>query len=593
LGELLWETKLPAGDPGSALSPAASGFVRAIRSGQAGELFPPWVDAGPDGTAAGHGFGTGSDARLVSHLLTRPRFAPLADLVTQLDDWCQRTAGRFGELIDRRVLVAGNGDLFGPLVTRAFIACATRPSFARRFVPAQRAAWESFLTDFFVRLRNDTRAGRLDDLDFTLPVLGVRAEHTETHNGCERVLRLEPASGRRLAYKPRHAGAETLFLAPADSVFALLNSLPGASGEVRLPVLAGARGHGPYLWQEWVEPPASWGVIRRSGDLGLHGTLLRPEQADRFWHRAGSLAAACFAFGIADLGEGNLLTGPGEQPLYHPVDLEVCFADTRRLYDTYLVAGSGQHHHCGMERTARWCTVDGPLAGLVPGGDSVRLRRIDRPWLRRQTRTVVADTRGRTGYGPYLAAFLRGMFDAWTLMCRNRERIAALLDRTVTVRVLLRDTALYQQVLDDRLLTGRASVPARFCRGEAEQLRRGDVPYFFRSTRGGPLSRWDPTRKVAVATRVPQGRALPPFDQVRRGERLTLAGLGAALRDAVAYVRADLDRPVDGDHGVRLRSVDADTGEVSFDWPRVHKQVTYSWDPTTVRLRLDELVGAP
>lgn len=599
IGELLWRTNLSADDHASGT--AAARLVRAIRAGRAGALFPPLVCSTPDGfAAAGRPLGADGDARLMSHLLTRPQFAPLADLVADLDGWCQRTRRRFGELIDRRVLFAGNADLFAPLVTQAFIVCAVRPSFARRFVPHQRAAFESFLTDFFVRLRDDARAGLLDDLAFALPVVAARTDNTETHNRGERVLRLEPAGGRRLAYKPRHADGETLFLAPTDSVFALLNRLPDASGEVRLPVLAGQRGQGPYLWQEWVEPPTSWGEIRRCGDRGMSGTLLRPERAGRFWRHAGSLAAACFAFGIADLGEGNLLAGRGEGddgPLYYPVDLEVFFAGTHRLYDTYLVSGdSGQHHHCGMERTARWCTVDGPLAGLVAGSDdSVQLRRIERPWARRESRTVVADTRGRTGYGPYLTAFLRGMFDVWTLMCRNRQRIAGLLAREATVRVLLRDTALYQQALDDRLLTGRADASVRFSRGEAEQLRRADVPYFFRAARGGPLLRWDPTRRAAVATRMPAGRALPPFDRVRRCERLTLAGLGPALRDAVAYVLPDLDRPVDGDSrlGVRLRSIDADTGEVSFAWPQVRRQVTYSWDGSALRLRLDELAGAP
>lgn len=534
----------------------------------------------------------------MSWLLTRSRFAPLADMIADLDKWCRQTARRFGQVIDRRVLVAHNADLFAPLVTRAFVVCATRPGFARRFVPEQRAAFEAFLTDFLVRLRDDARAGRLDDLAFALPVIGLRADNAETHNRGERVLRLEPASGRPLAYKPRHADGETLFLTKTDSVFAVLNGLPNASGEVGLPVLPSTPGHGPYLWQEWVEPPTTWGTIRRSGDLNLCGTRLRPDQAGRFWRRAGSLSAACFAFGITDLSEGNLLTGPGQsddEPLYYPVDLEVFFAGTHRLHDTHLVTGgSGQHHHCGLERTARWCTVGGPFAGLVPGSaDTMQLRRIRRPWVRGQTRTVVSDTHGRTGYGPYLTAFLRGMFDAWTLMCRNRARITRLLDRDCTVRVVLKQTSLYQQAIDDRLLTGRASVQVRFSRSEAEQLRRADVPYFFRSSRGGPLLRWDPRRKVTVATRIPPGRALPPLDWIRCGERLTLAGLGAALRDAVAYVFTDLDRLTDTDsrYGVQLRLIDADTGEVSFDWPQVGKRVTYSWDAAMLRLRMNDLVG--
>jgi uncharacterized protein DUF6624/uncharacterized protein DUF4135 len=583
------------------LPAAAAGLVDAVREHRAGGIFPPIVLPGPEGVLhVERRLGGDADARFVAQMLRQPRFAPLVDLLEDLDHWCRQTARRFRSILAPGVLTSTSAGLFGPLFMEAFLACATRSAAsARRFVPEQRADFEAAITLFLERLRRDAGVRWFDDPAFSLPVVGLHTHNAETHNGRQRVLRIDLHGGRRLAYKPRPTDGEALFLADSGSVFDLLNRLPAASGDVRLPVLACRRGDGPYTWEEWIEPPAQWGIIRRSGELRLRGARLGKRQASQFWHRAGSLAAACFGFGIADLGEGNVVVGarPGDdEPLLYPVDLEVYFAGVRRLYDTGLVADTarGGNHHAGLENVARWCTVDGPVAVFVQAGKgTLHLHRRRRSCAREETRTVVVDSAGHAGYGHYLPSFLRGMFDAWTLLCRNREHIRDRVEGGAYVRVLLKPTAAYSEPLDDRLLTGAAIKDVRFGRGELEQLRRMDVPYFYRAASGGPLLRWDPVRGVHVTTRVDEDGGLPPVDSVRRGDHLTLAGLGVALRDAITYVFDDLDARAitEPKLGVRLRLTDARTGEVSFDWQQVGKRVTYSWDRSTVRLRLDEFAG--
>ncbi|MFC0602557.1 type 2 lanthipeptide synthetase LanM [Streptomyces palmae] len=417
-----------------------------------------------------------------------------------------------------------------------------------------------------------------------------------------------------MAYKPRPAAGEALFLAESSpdapqSVFQLLNTLPPASGPVQLPLLRHRSGRGrdrhAYSWQEWIEPPRQWGTIRRSPRLRLLGTRLGPREATRFWHRAGSLTAACFGFGIADLGEGNVLAGtrPGASaPLLYPVDLEIFLSPMRRLHETGLITapdGTG-HHHPGLEKTARWCTVDGPAAYFTTDRDGgLRLRARRTPCARPDTRNVVADTCGRTGYGPYLPAFLRGMFDAWTLMCRNRKRLnEAVADRATRrfVRVLPHPTAVYTDVLDGELLTGKPGHDA-FTLAEREQLDRGDVPYFFRATSGGPLLAMEPPPRAsgfaAVADPAPAGTGdTPPAQDTLR---LDLAGLGIALRDAVEYVFDDLEPGDFNDpaQGTRIQLTSACEGQVTFDWRQVGRRITYSWDRTTVRLRIDPFRVTP
>lgn len=601
MADLLWESAIPGAPSSAALPASATRLVEAVRTKKASGLFPPVAGAGIDGVLrADRELAGDADAELIECLMRQHRFSPLVALMENLDHWCRLSLRRFTSVVAPGVLTAINGALFGPLFTEAFLVCAARPhAVARRLVRAQQLSYTAALTLFLERLYNDVRSGWFADPAYSLPVVGLTAHDAETHNGRQRVLRLDLSGGRSLAYKPRKPDGEVLFLATSGSVFELLNQLPVASGEIRLPVLDVRPGDGPYSWQEWIEPPSQWGTIRKEAGMRLQGVRLGRRQAERFWHRSGSLAAACFGFGIADLGEGNLLAGtrPGDdEPLFFPVDLEVYFTRVRRLYDTGLIAdvAAGDHHHPGLENIAHWCTVEGPISYFVQSPDgALQLYRRRQPWARNDTRSVVSDSGGRTGYGPYLTSFLRGMFDAWTVICRHRERIQTCFEREACVRVIPRPTAVYAETIYDWLLSG--VTPAEpYGRAELIQLRQMDVPYFFRSIGGGPLLRWDPAETEPVRVRLPIDREFPPINSVRHGTELTLAGLGAALRDAVEYVFDDLDQLSIADHqqGVHIELADRQSGQVSFDWPQVGKRIIYSWSQSTLRLRVDALAVA-
>ncbi|OEV04684.1 DUF4135 domain-containing protein [Streptomyces oceani] len=609
-------------DVPAVLPPVARRVIAAVREGTAGGLFPPVVTDGPEGTLRiDRLLGGAADARTLAHALPDPRFTPLLDLLEQLDAWCDSTAPHYAPVLATEVLDITNADLFGPVVSEAFVACATgRAHYARDRVAEWAARCADFLTLFLDRLLRDMHACWPTDQAFQGPVVALWAHGEETHNGRQRVLRLDCAGGGRVAYKPRPASGELLFTAtsgtgPPASVFELLNNAPAASGAVRLPVLSCWPGSEPgYLWQEWIEPPAQWGPIRTSPSWRLTGTRLSPRQAARYWHRTGSLAAAMFAFGVTDMIGGNVVTGsrPGnDEPLLYPIDLEIYFCHVPRLYDTGLLhdrTAEVDQHHVGLESTARWCSAEGPpVCWTAETPDRLRLHRRRRSYAREETRTVVADTEGRAGYGPYLPAMLRGMFDAWTLMCRQRPAIQGFLSTATTghyVRVLRQPTYQYFDALVPRWLSGGGAAPApaepgvSFDRAEVDQLRRMDVPYFVRSLDGGPVLRVEPppqpfgTARVA-ARPVPEG-GWPPLRELLDGAKLDLAGLGVAVRDAVEHVFDDVPEPVvtDEAQGVRLHLQSPGEGQVSFDWPEVGRRVTYLWNRETVRLRIDP-VDAP
>lgn len=592
------------GIPTPELPSATRRLLRALAEGRVGRAFPPVAVPGPDGTlAVARLLGGPSDALALEHALADARFAPLHEVLSRIDAWCARAgaetdASAGAPRVDPQVLRLENADLFGPLLTETLEACVDRPPDHDDGFAVRRAGqFLDFLTLFLERLARDQPCDRR--------LTGLWTNGDETHNGGQRVLRVEFADGTRLAYKPRPATGEILFLHTENSVFALLNALPEAAGPIRLPTMRSWKGNGPdsacYSWQEWIEPPDTWGVMRSAGELKLCGISLEPRAAARYWHRVGSLAAASFAFGIADLIGGNVLIGQRPEdgePLPYPVDLEAYFCDLKRLFETGLLfdPAAGAHHHVGLENVARWCGgPDGSATCWRPQPDgSLRLERRTVPLTRTETRTIVGDTDGRIAYGPYLTAMLRGMFDAWTLMCRNRARIAEFIGAQAAghvVRVIARPTAEYPD---------GGEVP--FTDGESEQLARGDVPYFFRAADGGPL----------LAVRMPSGRELrtypadapvwnedrqwPPVAAVREGGKLDLAGLGIALRDAVEHVYGDLEPQCgdvhDPERGVRLSLRGPREGEASFDWPQAGRRLTYIWDETTLRLRVDPLSGA-
>ncbi|MET0403860.1 MAG: DUF4135 domain-containing protein [Cystobacter sp.] len=599
--------------PEPVLPRPARRVVEAVRKGRGDAFFPPVARLGPEGALqAARTLQGEDDARMLALVLARPRFRPLLAFIGSLDDWCRSTARRYPGLLGPRVLSLTHAGLFGPLISEAFTGCALageRPVEAalRPLLEGFQSAFELFLT----RLSRDARAGVFRREGFETPVVELWSHPEETHNGRQGVLRLRFRKGGRVAYKPRPATGEAVFLAEgkgrtARSLFEWLNRLPPASGAVRLPTLRVMEGRGAdrhaYSWQEWIDRPRQWGILRRAREWALEGCLLSPSEAVRFWHRAGSLSAACFAVGAADLFADNLLVGarrgaPGPMP--YPVDMEVFFCPLEGLAETGLISDALErgNHHVGFERRARWCTAGGPLLCFFPTrGGGLQLRRRTRPWGRQEARSVVADTEGNVGYGAYLPAYLRGMFDAWTLMLLERARVGAFLRRVSRprfVRVLLKDSATYGAELERRLEGGGGG--ARFSREEEAQLRRFDVPYFFQRARGGPLlymarppgaSGWKRAGRQSASV-----STFRPSARVMGGGRLTPLNLGVAVRDAVAFVFQDVRRRVaeEARLGVRMALRDAHRGSVSFDWPEVGQRLTCSWTRREVHVTLEPL----
>jgi hypothetical protein len=600
------------------LPPSARRLVAAVRGGRGDAFLPPVVRRGPEGVLqVSRGLSGDADALRVQSLLVRPGFRPLLELLETLDAWCASLRRQYPELFGPRVLTVTNAELFGPLVSEAFTLCAAAGEGpAHPGLPVLWEGFQSFFSRFLVRLARDVRAGVFRREGFTGPVVSLWMNPEETHNGRQSVLRLRFRQGGAVAYKPRPAGGEALFLAEGrggapGSLFELLNGLPAASGEVHLPTLRILQGRGAdrfaYSWQEWVSPPRQWGTLRESEHLRLAGCRLTPREAEGFWHRAGSLTGVCFALGVADLFAGNVLVGARKKdrrPVAYPVDLELFFAPLQRLPETGLVSDARErgNHHVAFERSARWCTTGGPLVCFTETrGGGLRLQQRTRPWAREEAHSVVADTEGRVGFGAYLPAYLRGMFDAWTLLMMEKARVVKFLRRASQgrfVRVLVKPTVAYGNAMDGSVLTpGKAPTApqVRFSREEREQMLRLDVPYFFRSAQGGPLLYLTdpfgvPEMKEAGRQHFLEPHA-PPAKEVLEGERMTLVNLGVAVRDAVEFVFADVRQRAarDARLGVSLDLKSAGRGTVSFDWPQVGKRLTYTWSQRELQVSMDPL----
>ncbi|WP_426756597.1 DUF4135 domain-containing protein [Myxococcus sp. Y35] len=604
-------------------------LLDALRTGRADSgFFPPIARPGPERVLhEARPFQGADDAARLGALLARPAFQPLVMLYESLGDGCDAIVRRHPGLFAPRVVRITNAALFGPVLMEAFVLCASA-SATDGTLPVVRALGDGFLAFFglFVkRLARDLKAGVFRRAGFEGPVTHLWTNPEETHNGRQHVLRVQFRRGGALAYKPRPASGESLFLAEPErrtprSFFDWVNDLPPASGEVRLPTLRVLRGRGrdgaAYSWQDWIERPPQWGTLRSSPRLKLQACQLPPPQAARFWHRAGALTATCFAVGASDLLGSNLVVGVRRgqrEPLPYLVDLELFFCPVRRLPETGLIPDSARRgdHHVGFEWRAWWCTTGGPLLCFFPGrGGVLQLRPRRRAWAREEARSLVADTDGNVGYAAYLLPYLRGMFDVWTKLLLARERVAAFLTRAARrhyVRVLVKPSDAYGAALEQMMLSSQRQDPAtgsqgrvRFSKEEREQLARFDVPYFFRKADGGPLLMMDAPPASTAFRRVGPQQLVdalpPPAPHILSGEQLGLMNLGVALRDAVDAVAPDLRHRVQEAPawGVRLAlEADRRKGSVSFDWPETGKRLTFSWNRRTVRLHDEELEEEP
>ncbi|WP_415644903.1 DUF4135 domain-containing protein [Stackebrandtia soli] len=503
--------------------------------------------------------------------LSVPAFGPLRALCRRVDDWCVGTGRDRAELIGPDVLTTRNGALFGPLWSEAFGICAAnRHPDVEGFV-ARRGRWYlDWLGDFLDRFARD----RDRFTDHHGPILALSTHGNESHNHGRRVLRVD-LDGGALAYKPRPARAEALILADGgDSLFGLLNGLPSEHGDVDLPQMSIYDGSGEdgteYLWQRWLSVAPS---RRLTDGSALLGTVLDEDEAAWFHKRAGALAAACVAFGVGDLGEGNLLVADdGDQRRYVPVDLEIVARPAPRLSDTGLVQSDATDtHHVGFENRARECGHEGAPAFLDVTGDRWTLRFVDRPWQRDHSAIVVADEDGDVGYGPYLDDVVSGAFGVWATLCRNRDTVTEAATRLLSntpIRVLPRSTADYSDALARWTLLGEPLDPS-FTDTELRQLHAGDVPYYVSDVDTGVIRYLSDDGWVRADVDRP---ADAPDADTLAGKHWDLTSLGPVLRDLIAFAATDGgDRP----------PVDS----ISLPWPRAGHVLHYTWDDAMIRLR--------
>lgn len=569
LDNVLWRP----GHDQPATSSAAKRIAEAVSAGRCGAMFPAVGAVSQGHVTKVRRLSGPDDARFVAAALSQPRFRPWITAIDQTVDWCDSASIDYGHLFASEVLTVDNDGLFGPVFNELFTVCATRrlPDIDE-YCHRRLRGWLTYLDTFLRRLHHDR-----DDLDgrlgFAGPIVSVCAHGAETHNGGRRVLKLGCAAGSAVAYKARPVQGESMFLDTNGSVFALVNSLVDSEGSELATLTCLARGTGgdSWLWQEWIEPAHREAILHQD-DVTVTGPVIPTEQAPLFWSRAGALAAMSVAFGIGDLIEGNIIVGRrvGEvRPRHYVVDLEVFGSSVKRLSETGLIAGTGPLHHVGFENRARMCTVDPPMSFF---DRDMTLFRMDRVWARESTDTVVADSDGRIGYGPYLSDFVRGAFDLWATLCRHRDELATALVGTASARVLPRDTEEYARALQRLLLDGEAP-PDDFSHSEREQLLAGDVPYFYVAA---PDT--EQLRTLDGAAGRSSGASFVDTDD------WDLGAFGLIVRDA-----ADFAAPA-GPH--RADGVRIGYHEAAIEWADMDSRLIYTWDEDTVRLQVAEL-GAP
>jgi hypothetical protein len=164
-------------------------------------------------------------------------------------------------------------------------------------------------------------------------------------------------------------------------------------------------------------------------------------------------ALALFSWlGLADLHWENLALGLGEreQIVFAPLDVEMIFADLSLPTETKLLPDADPEvaaicqHACGVRRVLPF--LGKPVAaGLL---------------------VAIADAYQR------MLVFLDRHARAIADVCARLPRL-----RETPIRVLLRGTDEYVRVLGEE---GRANLWPPLLDAEAEQLARGDIPYFFR-----------------------------------------------------------------------------------------------------------------
>jgi hypothetical protein len=191
-------------------------------------------------------------------------------------------------------------------------------------------------------------------------------------------------------------------------------------------------------------------------------------------HIAGRAMALFAWFGVADLHWENMILGRGDegQLVFAPVDVEILFADMDSPVQTKLIA----------DPDPEYAELSQHAAGF---------RRL-LPYL------------GKPVEGPTIAAMVAGYAQTYALLQAHRSKLAeaVLLPQFALqpIRVCLRATAEY---IDPE----RRPWPP-WLAAEIEQLKRGDIPYFFQLYGEGRL-RWFTSRALDASSALPSRGDVP------------------------------------------------------------------------------------
>ncbi|MFF4378290.1 type 2 lanthipeptide synthetase LanM family protein [Kitasatospora sp. NPDC001547] len=438
-------------------------------------------------------------------------------------------ADRFRDFVRRMAAPAALRALFGEYPVLARVLARTCLAAADAFAE---------LLTRFAADRREVTAALFHGVD-PGPLVAVRRDAGDGHQGGRSVAVLRFAGGGRLVYRPRPTAVHRHL---ADVVH-WFNTRPGTPG-LRTPALLERPGYG---WLEFVE--------RRP--------CTEPAEVQRFYLRQGAWLALLHALDATDLHAGNLIAC-GEHPV--PVDLETLFhppapADPDRPdddpwhEDPAALALQASVHRTGLlprlvlgdERALDASGLGGDAGAGSPsaavrwaaaGTDGMRLVRgaaafagaENRPRLdgtdsdpadhldellagfRAGRRALVAGLADLTGPRGLLSAFAE---DEVRVVLRATEEYATLLDESTHPDVLRE--AGHREALFRTLGTGESARPgpAAVIDEEVAELWAGDVPLF--TTRpGGTELRGGRGRPVAGAL------DRPGLDRV--AERLTALG---------------------------------------------------------------------
>lgn len=244
--------------------------------------------------------------------------------------------------------------------------------------------------------------------------------------------RLASGDGRAVVFKDRSVATEVAFA----ELIAWFNSL-GPSLDLRAPR---AVDRGGYGWVDFVEHRAP-----------------EPSERARYLRRTGMVLALAHVLGGGDLHDANLLAS-GEHPMV--VDAEKLLRPSwcpalgePSVLDTVVLPTPGGYVRCGLanevhvERPRRWVHV---------GTDAVRQRPIG-SWLTDVDESVRRHlTRDRLRTVAELSA---GFEEAYRLLQHHRLPLELLAG--VRVRVLVRASLVYDQLIEACLEPGRAASESR------------------------------------------------------------------------------------------------------------------------------------